>query len=93
METQIEKSCFKSYNSLVAELEKESKHLNLSAVSIHQTPTILELNDISTQWWKFGKMSHVSVSWDLDTRRDDKKQKETTPPPKKNPNTNDEKGK
>lgn len=32
METQIEKSCFKSHNSLVEELEKESKHLNLSAV-------------------------------------------------------------
>ena len=37
-------------------------------------------------------MSHVSVSWDLDTRRDDKNQKETTKK-KKFPNTNDVKGK
>lgn len=36
-------------------------------------------------------MSHVSVSWNGDTRRDDKNQKETTK--KKNPNTDDEKGK
>ena len=28
METQIEKSCFKSHNSLGAELEEESKHQN-----------------------------------------------------------------
>lgn len=37
-------------------------------------------------------MSHVSVSWDLDTRRDDKNQKETTKK-KKIPNINDVKGK